>query len=51
MEKFCNFNDIPNYSETLAETHNHLHNMLKTQQLTSKQIEIVNNLLNLFYNR
>ncbi|XP_025195470.1 uncharacterized protein LOC112594729 isoform X2 [Melanaphis sacchari] len=50
MEKFCNFNDIPNYSEMLAATHNHLHNMLKTKQLTSKQEEIINNLLNVFVN-
>jgi hypothetical protein len=51
MEKFCNLNDIPNYSEMLAATHNHLHNMLKTKQLTSKQEEIVNNLVNVFVNR
>ncbi|KAL4096554.1 hypothetical protein QTP88_021483 [Uroleucon formosanum] len=50
MEKFCNLNDIPNYSEMLAATHNHLHNMLKTKQLTSKQEEIVNSLLKLFVN-
>jgi len=37
MKKFCNSNDIPNYSEMLAATHNHLHNILKTKQLTSKQ--------------
>ncbi|XP_050056639.1 uncharacterized protein LOC114126962 isoform X3 [Aphis gossypii] len=51
MEKFCNFNDIPNYSEMLAAAHNHLHNMLKTKQLTSKQEEIVKSLLNVFVNR
>jgi len=51
MEKFCNSNDIPNYSEMLAATHSHLQNMLKTKQLTSKQEEIVNSLLNMFDNR
>jgi len=50
MEKFCNLNDIPNNSEMLAATHNHLHDMLKTKQLTSKQEEIVNSLLNMFDN-
>lgn len=51
MEKFFNLNDIPNYSEMLAATHNHLLNMLKGKQLTSKQEEIVNSLLNIFDNR
>lgn len=50
MEKFCNLNNIPNYSEMLAAAHNHLHNMLKTKQLTSKQEEIVKSLLNVFVN-
>lgn len=48
MAKFCNLIDIPNYSETtLASTHNHLNNLLKTKQLTSKQFEIINSLLNI----
>lgn len=50
MEKFCNLIDSPNYSETLVATHNHLQNMLKTKQLSSKQVENINNLLNIFYN-
>jgi len=50
MDKFSNSIDILNYSEMLAATHSHLRNMLKTKQLTSKQIEIVNSLLNIFYN-
>lgn len=50
MENFCNLNDIPHNSEMLAATHNHLHDMLKTKQLTSKQEEIVNSLLNMFDN-
>lgn len=51
MEKFCNLIDSPNYSETLAATHNHLKNMLKNKQLSSKQVENVNSLLNIFSNR
>lgn len=47
MAKFCNLIDIPNYSETLASAHNHLNNLLKTKQLTSKQFEIINSLLNI----
>lgn len=50
MEKFCNSSDISNYSEILASTHNNLDTILKTKQLTSKQVEIVNSLLNIFYN-
>lgn len=50
METFCNSIDVPNYSEMLATTHKHLHNILMNKQLTSKQVEIVNNLLNIFYN-
>lgn len=48
MEKFCNFIDVPNYRETLATTHSHLRNTLKTKSLSSKQVEIVNSLLNIF---
>jgi hypothetical protein len=50
MEKFCNLIDVPNNLDMLTAAHKNLYNLLKTKQLSSKQIEIVNDLLNVFYN-
>lgn len=50
MEKFCNLTDVPNNLDMLTAAHKNLHNLLKTKQLSSKQVEIVNDLLNVFYN-